>query len=365
MTALVGGWVSAIASDPALLAVVLLALGLLLTTTLMLLGTLLLSRHHERRLQRAARVRQQWMPRLLGMLTGLDDPSAAALPALARRDMPALVSLCNALQDTVRGVSRESLHLLAQRLGLIPELRSWLRRGDAGRQLDALTCLGQLRINAAWPDIQSLMDQGNTVLSLTAARALVNIDASRGVPEILHRLQRTDWSESRVTALLKEVPANTLIRMLQQNLLTSEARTMPPLALRKLIRITNSLQPGQVEPLLQLARERFPDDAELRSTICASADGPQWLPYLRAATTDEAWPVRVQAVRKLGRLGESADRIVLAARLEDPVWWVRYRAAQALLALPGAQRPALQIMARAHDSQRVREILAHALAEAR
>ncbi|MBZ2189364.1 HEAT repeat domain-containing protein [Alcanivorax sp. JB21] len=365
MTALAGGWVSAIASDPALLAVVLLALGLLLTTTLMLLGTLLLSRHHERRARRAARVRQQWMPRLLGMLTGADDDPETTLPRLARRDMPALVSLCNALQDTVRGVSRESLQLLAQRLGLIPELRSWLRRGDAGRQLDALTCLGQLRIDAAWPDIQSLMDQDNTVLSLTAARALVNIDAPRGVPEILQRLQRADWSESRVTALLKEVPANTLIRMLQQNLLTSEARAMSAPALRKLIRITNSLQPHQVEPLLQLARERFPDDAELRSTICACADGPQWLAYLRTATTDEYWPVRVQAVRRLGRIGEPADRIVLAARLEDPVWWVRYRAAQALLGLPDAQRQALQIMARVHDSQRVREILAHALAEVR
>lgn len=365
MTVSVGGWVSAIVSDPVLLAVVLLALGLLLTTTLMLLGTLFLSRHHERAARRAARVRQQWMPHLMGMLMAPDDVSEDALPSLARRDMPALVSLCNALQDTVRGVPREALHRLAQRLELIPELRSWLRRGDAGRQLDALTCLGQLRINAAWPDIRSLMDQDNTVLSLTAARALVNIDASRGVPEILHRLQRTDWSESRVTALLKEVPAHTLVPMLQQNLLTNEARTMPAVALRKLIRITNSLQSSQVEPLLQLARERFPDDAELRCTICASADGPQWLPYLRAATTDEAWPVRVQAVRKLGRLGEPADKIVLAARLEDPVWWVRYRAAHALLALPGSQRPALQVMARAHDSQRVREILEHAMAEAR
>lgn len=353
-----GGWGFAIGSDPALLAVLLAAAGLLGSTVLMLLGTVWLHWRHVRLDERAAALRRDWTPRLFGLLTATPGQRPPSLPSVARRDLPLLVGLCNALQDTVRGVSLDPLHDLARQLNLVPHLRRWLRRGSADRRLDALTCLGNLRIHDAWPDVLTYLDHRDSVTSLTAARALVAIDAQRGLPEIFSRLNRPDWSESRVSALLKEVPAPELARQLK-----ALAQPLDAAALRKLIRIADSLQPGQVDDLLRQANERFPEDTELRSAVCACADGPQWLGTLRAAVADPEWIVRVQAVQSLGRLGDARDRTLLAARLSDPVWWVRYRAAQALLALPGAERRDLETLATAHDQPQVREILAHVLSE--
>ncbi|WP_111658089.1 HEAT repeat domain-containing protein [Isoalcanivorax indicus] len=358
MSAAAGGWGSAIGSDPALLAVLLAGAGLLSSTLLMLLATVWLHWRHGRQDARTAALRRDWTPRLFNLLTAAPGQRQAPLPSVARRDLPLLVGLCNALQDTVRGVSLDPLHDLARQLDLLPHLRRWLRSGNTDRRLDALTCLGHLRIHDAWPDVLQYLDDRDSVMSLTAARALVAIDAERGLPEILQRLNRPDWSKSRVSALLKEVPANVLARHLG-----ARFERLDAVALRKLIRIADSLQPGQVDSLLRQACERFPEDPELRSAVCACADGPQWLGMIRAAVTDPVWIVRVQAVQALGRLGDTRDRALLATRLSDPVWWVRYRAAQALLALPGAERRDLETLAAAHDQPQVREILAHVLSE--
>ena len=65
------------------------------------------------------------------------------------------------------------------------------------------------------------------------------------------------------------------------------------------------------------------------------------------------------------RAGAAEDRELLNKMLCDAHWWVRYRAAQALISLPLASLDAWEETAAAHSDQYAGEMLRHAIAEQR
>jgi HEAT repeat protein len=75
--------------------------------------------------------------------------------------------------------------------------------------------------------------------------------------------------------------------------------------------------------------------------MCSASRATGPLPLI-AALADEAWPVRAQAARALGRLREPAAVAPLADRLTDRSWWVRRHAAYAMRRLGPTGRAALR-----------------------
>jgi HEAT repeat protein len=71
----------------------------------------------------------------------------------------------------------------------------------------------------------------------------------------------------------------------------------------------------------------------------------------------------VQAVKALGRIGERADTARLAHLLADREWWVRYRAAQALVELPWLKRADLDALHATLDDRYAADMLAQVMAE--
>src|SRR5213596_579389 len=62
---------------------------------------------------------------------------------------------------------------------------------------------------------------------------------------------------------------------------------------------------------------------------------------LTALATDPAWEVRAQAMRSLGMITDASTLPLLKAGLRDEVWWVRLRAALALMRFAAGGRNAL------------------------
>jgi len=77
-----------------------------------------------------------------------------------------------------------------------------------------------------------------------------------------------------------------------------------------------------------------------------------------------SWQVRVQAVNVLARLGSTRDLDALALLLTDSEWWVRYRTAKAICALPGVDMAHIQKLSAEHHDAFARDMLVHVLAEA-
>lgn len=358
MSAMVGDWLYAIGSNMVFSPVLIAALSLLTVVLVILIFLLAFDLYRQRQDRRRKALRQAWFPFLFAAMTETTAPSADQLPRLKRRDIYQFIMLWNTLYDTVRGGSLSYQRTLADRLKLLPTVRRWIRGPRIDHRLAAMICFGNLREHAAWSSLVKRIDASNTVESLTAARALVQIDALGAMPLIWQRLERRDWSTSRVTALISHVPASTL-----RFSLPDYVEHLPVEALYKLLRIGEGLLHGQLDDVMHRALERLPNDNELKALVCNCADDPRWLPLIRSSLQAPHPGLRVAAVKALGRIGESDDRSTLISTLVDSHWWVRYRGAQSLSCLPGVTVEHLQRLAAHHPSGNARAILAHVLAE--
>jgi HEAT repeat protein len=213
-----------------------------------------------------------------------------AASALARIGAPAVLSLCEALQDPEKEVRWRAAWVLGQ-------------IGDAG---------------AVLPLCQGLRDASWRV-RLEAAEALGRLGDSRAVLPLIEALKLPGW----------------------------ETRTQVARALGKLgdARATG--------PLCQALREGD-EGVRWRAAMLLGqfGDAPAVLP-LCEALQDRAWPVRSMAVEALGRIGDARAALPLIELLKHPDWGTRGQAEVALQEIGASAVPSL-CQAFKEESYRVR-----------
>jgi len=149
---------------------------------------------------------------------------------------------------------------------------------------------------------------------------------------------------------------------------------------QKLAALLRSAPPGHAKQMIRLI-ELLEDQtalATLREHLAASRDEEEIAAILHcigrlgqdedraialAFLGHESWLVRMQAAYVLGAFGLAQDTERLASALRDRHWWVRYRAAQALLRLAGAA--ALAALRESEPDPYARDMLERVLAEGR
>jgi HEAT repeat protein len=235
-----------------------------------------------------------------------------------------------------------------------------LARGDTLGLLLAVRTLGYLSHPADYDDLARFADDRRPYLCLAVAYALARVDPLRAPADLLPRLaRRHDWPVALFAMALAEADAVELSRALG----ALQAALAPP-ELVRLLPLTAFLPQEAACRILRELLDRS-DDPEVLCGVLRAARDPALLEVVRAACRHEAWSVRTQAAAALGRVGTAEDRPALFALLGDPSWWVRYRAAQALLS--GRFGPPGEIAGEAArlPDRFARDIVQHALAEAR
>jgi HEAT repeat protein len=249
---------------------------------------------------------------------------------VTRADETPLLTLWNHAQESVRGEATARLNAFARACGLERAAQRLLRkRGLYGKLLGVVT-LGHLRDTSCWDALVTLAADERPVLSLCAARALMLIDAKRALPELLPAfLSRSQWPLSRVASILAEAGPDrvsaALIAAIDEEQSGRRAR---------LVRLLDLADGEMTIPHIARMLRESEDEALLLACL-KSLHLPHDVAPVRALLTHTSWRVRTQAARALGRIGSREDIPSLLPALADPVWWVRYRAAQALVALPG------------------------------
>jgi HEAT repeat protein len=141
-----------------------------------------------------------------------------------------------------------------------------------------------------------------------------------------------------------------------------------------------SLAPSKLPPLLpwlahvdavlgsevgiELMR-RYPDDADIVAAALLVVRDPAVLPELTIFADSANAEVRQNLAVGYGQLGGIAETDVLMRLMCDPVWWVRYRAAQSLIQLKGMTEAGIDaVRARLTDNYAL-DMLDHVQAEAK
>jgi HEAT repeat protein len=280
------------------------------------------------------------------------------LPALRRRDLEFFLHEWNITHDSIRGSAESRLNALARELGIDHKVWKMLDRHQVRHKLVATATLGHLGEVRAWDRLCSLVESSNTLLSLLAASALVQIDANRALPIVIPRMaEREDWPPARVATILRRAGPDAVSEPLAAAILEATPE--------KANRLLGYLDTCHLRVADELTHRllKYSDDDYIITALLRTLDNPRELPIVRKLLGHERWHIRMLSAIALGRIGEAEDTGSLIELLSDQAWWVRYRAAQTLAHLPFMTIGQLREVQAAQGDRYARDILDQVIAE--
>lgn len=244
------------------------------------------------------------------------------------------------LIQLVRGAERERFIRHATELGVPARLARRMRSGPARSRIVALRGLAQFDSEDARAALTRALRDRDRDIRLAAAQSLTDKGETLDLPELIRRLDLGTGQSSRLTVTLFQSLASTRpeeIRALVQQL--DENPAVRVTAVEALAATGDfSLVPLIAE--LALAAEDGSEELARYLHALGKFGHPGGAAAVRAYLASEAMTTRAAAAQAAGRIGmvDAADQ--LAALLDDPEWWVRFRAAEALVAIgaPGVAR---------------------------
>ena len=286
------------------------------------------------------------------------DTPEAELPPVPHALLPDFVGYWNRLRATLKGAAAENLATLVRRHGLEPRLLRMLASGSMRLTLIAATALGYLRAQSAWDPLTRLTREPSSILSFTAAQALLRIAPDAALDLLAADLAgRDDWSLARIGGLFKELGPDAITPGLARIIASHPGRGAH--------RIVKLARFGQRQRMGAAVREwlRTSDDAEVLASALDYVESADDLPTVRGAARHGDWRVRMSAARALGRVGARPELAVLLELLRDREWWVRYHAAHALTALHGMTPAEVETLQREAPDRFAADMLGQALAD--
>lgn len=341
-------------SEPALrlaAGVGLTALGL----TLAMAGLVVLMRVRTlRHVRLHQQVTARWRPVLVRVAAGADSPA----PRMLRHERMPLLLLWNQMQESLRGEAHDRLNELGDHVGLYALARQLERSRNLASRVIGHTTLGHFAHASDWRRLGDGMNELHTLASLSAARALLRIDAQAAAPQVLERyLAHSDWPAPRVGTLLRESPHEAIgasfTRRLVDGSLYERLRLLPLLRFAEVPNIDSVL-----DRLVHTSNE-----PQVLSIALRQLHGPAALADVRKLAAHEDPLVRSAAAQALGRIGSGDDQNLLLGLMADGNWWVRYRATQALVGMPGVVADDMVQLRRTISDPFARDMLDQVLAE--
>lgn len=303
------------------------------------------------KLRRTERLEQKavakWRPILNAALF---EDKIESLPRLASRERIAFLRLWVHLHESVRGAASKSLNDVAYRLGCDAYARRLLSKGNRAEKLLAVLALGHMRDAQAWPALLKQAGASDNVTSLYALWGLVQIDGKLAAECMTpFFIERDDWALSRVVNILVDARQDC------EAVLISLLPTLDAGRLPRALRIVEGLRANLPVPVISELLRR--DSVDVVIGALRITTSPALLDDVKALASHPDWQVRVQVAKTVGRLGGPGEIKVLERLLTDSQWWVRYRAAHALVALPFLDNAAIASMAERCDDRFAADML--------
>lgn len=301
-----------------------------------------------------------WRPLFVQSLT--ECPQSVS--PVRSRDILNFLFYWNYFHESLLGEDKiVGLNQLARLTGMDRAAKQFLKAKGLRKRLMAIVTLGHLREQSAWKDLVALAQSPHPVVSLSAARALVDIEPKAALALITPWIAaRADWSPPRVAALLSYAGSELIAQPLSDTVMSAG----PDMAMRllhylEITRCTAAL------PAVRALLVRESTGMAVRAAclkLIGQFQDPKDLGLVRSFIGDSDDSIRGQAAAALGTIGMPADECTLIALLADVQWDVRYRAAEALAHLPFMTQERLAEIQRQQTKMLAKQILEPFLAAA-
>ena len=279
--------------------------------------------------RRRARFIGIWRNVFANAMLSKDAAENCVLPRIGASDRTDLLEEWNHARSIVEGSAADNLIVLARRAGVPALALKRLNKRRIRPQILAVQTFGHLRDRERRKIVRQLVDHDNTALSITAAVALVEIDADFAIPIVVPMIEkRRDWPKNRVSILLRMAGSERISEPMYRAIRSADDRNTTYL-LQFAQLVDAEVLDALVNDLL-----RSSNDPGVLNAALKLVSGFSGVPRIAALTQHNAWFVRMQSAKVLGRIGQEEHLSLLEALLDDREWWVRYRAAQAITALP-------------------------------
>lgn len=304
--------------------------------------------------RRERKVRARWRPILAQSIEALPH----AVPHIARLDRYLVLYLWNSLHESLRGEAKEQINKLALASGVDVIVRKLLAGRSLRARLVALSTLGHLQDKTRWNEIVALAREDHPVISIVAARALLMIDKDAALPLLMPLIvTRSDWPVARVAGMLKEAGPDAVSEPVITALANANEHQV-----QRMVSYLRLVHIDQAALAIRGILAKYQTPNLLAACLKVMAN-PADLDVVRSHVAHSSWFVRVAVAHALGRIGRQEDVEALLKLLGDREWWVRYRAAQALISLPFLGKKELAAIAENLTDPFARDILQQAVME--
>ena len=297
---------------------------------------------------------KSWRPILIRSAAGLD----VFPPSLTRASVVPILYLWNHFREILKGDSTIRLNLFGKKAGLNNAAVNLLQKGNVKNQLLAIKTLGHMRDKDEWKKLRELAVSSHPVVSLAAARAMIDIDPEKAVNFIIPVVIRRDtWPGAIVSTILRQLGPEIVSRPLAAAVYRAAPSSMP-----RVIRYLETARYSVIRPTVHKILSSTKNDEVVSACLQVMQD-PDDLHIIRQYTDHPSWFIRLQVARTLGRIGTWPDMDRLKELLKDESWWVRYRAAQSLTEMPFIEKEKLKQIMQEQSDRYARGILSQVLAE--
>ena len=328
---------------------------------LMVLGLLLLRWWRWRRAPQLTAFEAQWQPVLLACIAGVAP--GAGLPVLRAHERWPFLRLWLHSQMSVQGPCRERLASLGRAMGCPEMALARLRSSHSAERLVGMLALGFLRDNDSVPELRAQLARPSHHGAVYAGRALLEIDAPAHADAVAQALLQAPGLDLSLVSVLLKPFRGVLGQAMPQHLPALRAGdALAAEAALRWLRLADALK-LQLPHALLAPFLTADQDIELLMAAMRLYQGEQGADVLSPHAQHPDWRVRAQLARALGHIGSAAQLPLLVQLTTDAQWWVRYRAAQALLALPGVSRAQLTAAVAATADRYAQSMLQAVLAE--
>ena len=275
-------------------------------------------------------VEKIWQPIIYEAILNV---APANLPKLTQRDAAIFAELWLTTLDQIKEKAKitPALLELGNRLNLADYMLKLANSRDMDNQLIGLLTLGTLRDSRAYHIAKSRIDNKYALLSLAAAKTMIEVDPHQAVPCILQRVNKKSWPPGRLIMMLSRAPRDLLNKYMSEQLASGPIENLPTL-----LSIMNKLAESEFDAAASKALERNPHDSKLMIAVLQLSGSPENLPLALIACSHQNPAVRWAGYNCLSRIGNLQHRdFLLDALMRDDDWNACHQAARTLGSLPG------------------------------